>query len=245
MELKKFEQSYSIRSYECDKNGQLRLITLMNIFQDMADTHANLMGLGYDFCKEKGLAWVGSNYKIQIERMPKWHEIITVYTWPCIEKKLGAVRDFEIKDASGKTIIRAASQWILINFAKKRPVALRENLPEYQVLGERTIDEDFIKIEDLEEITDENTFNVRFDDIDLNKHVNNALYPLWASEAVDNGFRETHRPQEVEIAFKKEGLFGEKIKVETQKSANISRHSIKSMTDDRELAKVQIKWISL
>lgn len=245
MELKKFEQSYSIRSYECDKNGQLRLITLMNIFQDMADTHASHIGLGYSFCKERGLAWVGSNYKIHIERLPLWHETITVSTWPCVEKKLGAVRDFEVKDASGKIIIRASSQWILINFAKKRPVGLRENLPQYQIIEDRAIEEDFMKIEDIDNVTNTKEFNVRFDDIDFNKHINNALYPLWASETVDNDFRENHQPQKIEIAFKKEGLFGEKIQVSSQVSDDVSRHSIKSLTDGRELAKVQIKWVAI
>ena len=60
--IEKFIREYPVRSYECDRDGQLRLITLLNIFQDVADSHANQMGLGYDFCRTKGLAWVGSNY---------------------------------------------------------------------------------------------------------------------------------------------------------------------------------------
>ena len=245
MEIKKFEKEYVVRSYECDRNGDLRLITLMNIFQDAADTHANLMGLGYDFCKEHGLAWVGSNYKIIIEKMPKLHENIKLVTWPCVEKKLGAVRDFIIYNQQNEPIIRASSQWILINFEKKRPVALREHLPQYQIIEERAIEEDFEKIDDIAEQNFCMNFNVRFDDIDINKHVNNGVYPLWASEAVDNDFRTFHSPYLLEIAFKKEGLFGEKINVSTQIDELMSRHSIKSLSDERELAKVKIVWKKL
>ena len=36
MEITKLSRDYTIRSYECDRNNQLRMITLMNIFQDMA-----------------------------------------------------------------------------------------------------------------------------------------------------------------------------------------------------------------
>lgn len=244
MELKKFEREYPIRSYECDKNGHLRLITLMNIFQDMADSHANVMGLGYDYCKTKGLAWVGSNYHIKIERMPKWHETIKIITWPCMEKKLGAVRDFLVIDEKGEVIVRAASQWILINFEKKRPVAIRENLPHYQTIDDRAIDADFEKIEDIHNIDKSIEFKVRFDDIDVNKHINNAVYSLWATEAVDDEFRDKHSIKELEIAFKKEGYFGEQITVLTEMKEDTSIHSVKALGDDRELAKVKIIWKS-
>lgn len=127
--IEKFIREYPVRSYECDRDGQLRLITLLNIFQDVADSHANQMGLGYDFCQTKGLAWVGSNYHIGIDRLPRWHETIKVITWPCEERRLGAIRDFRVEDETGHPIIVAASQWILIDFAKKRPVGLRRICP--------------------------------------------------------------------------------------------------------------------
>ena len=129
--VEKYSKDYLIRTNECDKNGELRLVTLMNIFQDMADEHAAQMGLGLEYCLAKGLAWVGSNYHLKIGRMPRLHEKITLITWPAVEKKLGAVRDFVINDAAGTEIVCASSQWILIDAAKKRPLALRENLPQY------------------------------------------------------------------------------------------------------------------
>ena len=213
--IEKFIREYPVRSYECDRDGQLRLITLLNIFQDVADSHANQMGLGYDFCRTKGLAWVGSNYHIRIDRLPRWHETIKVITWPCEERRLGAIRDFRVEDETGHPIIVAASQWILIDFAK---------LPQPE----------------KEDTTTE--FKVRYDDIDVNNHVNNAVYPLWASESVDPAFRLEHVPQELEIAFKKEGHYGERVKIITEIQENVSLHDITALSDGRELAKVRIKW---
>lgn len=240
--IEKFIRDYPIRSYECDKNGELRLVTLLNIFQDAADSHANLMGLGYDFCRSKGLAWVGANYHIKMARLPRWHESIKVITWPCEERRLGAIRDFCVEDEQGNPIIVAASQWILIDFARKRPVGLRENLPQYQIIPERALESEFEK---LPEPTDNDyriEFQVRYDDIDVNKHVNNAVYPLWASEAVNPEFRLEHEPEELEIAFKKEGHYGERIEVNTEMNEMTSLHRICALNDGRELAKVRIKW---
>ncbi len=240
--IEKFIRDYPIRSYECDKNGHLRLITLLNIFQDAADCHANEMGLGYDFCRSKGLAWVGANYHIRINRLPRWHETVKIITWPCEERRLGAVRDFRVEDEQGNIIITAASQWILIDFEKKRPVSLREHLPEYRIIPERALETDFAKIPEPLQVSKLSTFKVRYDDIDINKHVNNAVYPLWATEAVDEDFRLSHIPQELEITFKKEGHFGELIETATAMDGLISLHIIRAKEDGRELARIRIHW---
>lgn len=239
----KYSKKYQIRTYECDKNSTLRLVTLMNIFQDMADSQAALLGLGLEFCLSKGMAWVGSNYHLQISRMPKLHEEITITTWPAVEKKLGAIRDFLVTDSVGNEIIRASSQWILLDVAKKRPISLRDNLPQYQVVDDRVMAEDFnSRLSDVIREDYHLNFNVRFDDIDINNHVNNAIYPLWASEAVPTDFRQNKNIAEMEIAFKKEGLYGEQVDVITQIDGNETVHRISSATDGRELARVRILW---
>ncbi len=242
MVISKFEKEYIISSYECDRNENLRLLTLMNILQDAADGHATALGLGLDYCLSKGLAWVGSNYHLQILRLPKMHEKIRLLTWPAVEKKLGAIREFLLLDDKGKPIIKASSQWILIDAARRKPITLRENLPMYQVIDERVIETDFAKIPEPQRIDEKSEFFIRFDDIDLNNHVNNAVYPLWASEAVGIEFRSTHTPSEIEISFKKEGLYGENVSVETEINHLVSVHSIKASGDGRELARVRILW---
>ena len=243
MELKKYAKEYNIRSYECDRNNNLRILTLMNIFQDMADTNATQLGLGLDYCLSKGLAWVGSNYALDITRLPRMHEVIKIETWPAVEKLLGAIRDFEVFGEDGESIIRASSQWVLINFAKKRPVALRENLPQYTVLPERALDTDFPKIGEIGRIDEQFKFRVRFDDIDMNRHVNNAVYVLWATESVESEFRLSHNPKKIDVAFKKEGYMGEKIMVLTQYDGLKTTHSIQTYDkDERELARVTIEW---
>lgn len=243
--MQKGEKEYQIRTYECDKNSNLRVLTLMNILQDMADSHASSIGLGLEFCLRKGFAWVGSNYHIKIERLPMLHENIRVVTWPSAEKKLGAVRDFVVCDASGNIIITASSQWILIDFVRKRPISLKENLPEYTVIPERALETDFPKLPEPERADCQRRFSVRFDDIDINRHVNNAVYPLWATEAVDHDFRDNHVPCELEIAFKKEGHLGEDVDITTELEGQTSLHSVTALSDGRELARLRIKWKNL
>lgn len=244
MTIEKYHKQYAIRSYECDRNNNLRILTLMNIFQDMADEDAARQGFGLEFCISNGMTWVGANYVIEIERLPKIHELVTIETWPSAKNKLSAYRDFEVFGEDGKPIIKASSQWLLLNLAKKRPVSVIDNMPSHQLLEERAITTDFPKLDECKHIDSSYKFRVRFDDIDLNKHINNAVYILWATEAVEPDFRLTHNPIKISINFRKEGYMGEKIKVLTEMSDNVSIHSICTYDseNERELARAVIEW---
>lgn len=241
--MEKYVKEYNLRTYECDKNGYLRIVTLFNILQDMADSHASDLGLGMEYCLSKGFAWVGANYHIKINRLPKIHEDIKIITWPSEEKKIGAIRDFAIYDSQNNLIICATSQWVLIDFARKRPIALKDNLPQYTVINERSLVSEFSKLPALERVDFEKSFSVRFDDIDINMHVNNSLYSLWAIESLDYSFRDEYLPSEIEISFKKEGHLGEDVGITTQLDGLQTLHSIKSLNDNRELSNLRIKWL--
>lgn len=242
MDIRKLSKDYLIRSYECDKHKKLRLLTLMNILQDVADTHAEKLGVGYDFCSAHNLAWVAASYHIKINRAPTLHEQISVTTWPSEEKKLAAIRDYEIRDTKQNLLVQASTQWVLIDFTSKRPVSLREHIPAYQIIPEKADPFIFTRLSLPERFDISQTFTVRFDEIDLNNHVNNAVYPLWASETASAAFRDKHCVSELEIAFKKAALASEKITSDAVFDGLHSVHSIYSATDGRELARAAICW---
>lgn len=237
-----YEKEYIIRTYEVDKNSNLRIITLFNIFQDMADTHAENLGVGLSFCKKTGFAWVGSRYHIKISRLPRIHEKIIVKTWPSEQQKFGAVRDFLIEDENGNHLVNASSLWVLIDAEKRRPIILSDNLPYFPIHRVKSLETEFPKICELTNPEKKTEFTVRYDDIDINNHVNNAVYPLWANESVDIDFHLKNLIFELEIEFKKEALLGESICVETTINNKTSLHSIKSIKDNRELSRVKIIW---
>ena len=243
MRIEKYSKNYTIRSYECDCNNNLRILTLMNILQDIADENASILGFGLEFCIKNGLTWVGTNYALEIDRLPKIHENIKIATWPSARNKLSAYRDFEVYGEDGKSIIRASSEWALISLERRRPVSVADNLPIKDVVEDRALDITFPRLPEVQEFENQYKFRVRFDDIDINKHINNAVYILWACEAVDSDFRLSHNPSKISINFRKEGFIGEKVMVITEQTDNSSLHSIRTYgNDERELARVSIEW---
>ncbi len=245
IKVEKLTHKYTIKSFECDRKDTLRLLTLLNMFQDLADDSANSIGIGYDYLRTVGKAWVLIAMNVEIDRMPHLQEEITVVSWPSDELPLYTEREFEVWSASGERIIRACSQWIIIDFASRRPVPVRRNLPEYEPIREKVIaDGRFVKLPAVEREDYSERFLVRYDDIDRNDHVNNAIYSLWASESLIPEYRMGHEPARLDINFKKEGLFGEKILVRTQMDGDTSLHSIQAVEDGRELARVRFEWRS-
>ena len=238
----KYKKEYSVKSYEVDCHGFLRIITLMNFLQEAAVESADALGFGFEVCRDKGVAWVGSNYLVKIERLPRIEERIVIDTWPAEGKLWGAIRNFLVKDEAGNVIIRARSQWVLIDIERRRPVILSKYFPEYNFIDEQIMEEDFSKLSPIEQPDNVKDILVRFDDIDINNHVNNAVYPLWASEGLDVEYRKNHVPTEIEVCFKKEALLGERVEVRSVLKGDESCHSIVDRSCDAELAECRFVW---
>jgi len=240
--IEKYSKDYEIRSYEVDKDKKLRLLTLFNILQDISDTHAEKIGVGYSFCVKEGLAWVGAGYHIKINRLPTWRDKIGISTWPSGNTAATAYRDFTIYDEKNEPIVLASSQWALIDVARLRPVALAKHIDMSLWRDDRAIDTSFPALLPPERKDFDKTFYVRYDDIDVNNHVNNAVYPVWASEAVPFEFRKQHNLSEIKVAFKRSAVLGDVINIETQIQDKLTRHLIKSGEGDRVFAIVEINW---
>ena len=242
IKVSKYKKEYHVKSYEVDCHGFLRILTLMNFLQEAAVESADSLGFGFEVCRDKGVAWVGSNYLIKIERLPKIDERIEIETWPAEGKLWGAIRNFLLKDKNGNVIIRAKSQWVLIDMERRRPVSLSKYFPEYEFIDEQVMGEDFHKLSPIENPDNVKDIWVRFDDIDINNHVNNAVYPLWAAESIDSEYRMQHTPAEIEVCFKKEALLGEQVEVRYKQDGNRSFHTIVDKNSGADLADCSFMW---
>lgn len=245
IKVSKYKKEYHVKSYEVDCHSFLRVVTLMNFLQEAAVESADALGFGFEVCRDKGVVWVGSNYLVKIDELPKINERIVIETWPAEGKLWGAIRNFVVRNESGDVIIRARSQWVLIDIKRRRPVILSKYFPEYNFLDEQVMDDDFHKFEPIEKSDITKNILVRFDDIDINNHVNNAVYLLWASEGLDNEYRKSHIPTEIEVCFKKEALLGEHIKVRSVLNKNESFHNIIDEKQETVLAECRFVWKEL
>ena len=202
-----FSQKFFIGYSDVDRNNNLRLSRLIDLLQNVATMHSKSIGYGTSEMMELGLGWLALAWKVEIIEYPKADTFVEVRTWSKAPKGLHTFRDYEIFDEAGNLMIKAASSWVLYDLNNKK---LLKTLPEmkYGVIDRDALDEPISKhlAEDIEDgISAEVVIGKR--DIDTNGHVNNAKYLEYLMEVLPEDFL----VREMEIHYKKQTMFGEKL----------------------------------
>ena len=231
----------TLHAYQCDHYGNMRPLVLMNEMQGMGDRHVEKLGVGYEYCQAHNIAWVVTHYLVDIIEIPRERQEITITTWPSCQDALRATRDFEFRDAAdGRLLVRATSQWVLIDMTRRRPLRLDENLPKWTSCKHRAWERTFDKFPEFD-AQSTHVFKCRYDDIDVNQHINNAVYAVWATESVGFEFRNTHKLRGIELNYKKEiAPTTPEVSVDVRIDGLVSRHRIR--TGDTEHALVVCFW---
>lgn len=243
--MDKFQNKYRLRSAECDANNQMRVRSLFNLFQDMADLHAEKFGFGYSFCLQNHMTWVGTGYHVIINQLPQRDEEFILETWHAGSELMTARRDFKLLDLNGNVLVSAYSNWALIDLNKKRPVIVQKFLSDETLILDKAIEANFKRVVLPVDLGQGAVLQVRRDDIDINQHVNNAVYPAWIMDSLSDEFLKTHRLRELKIQFKTGALYENEVAIFSKIEDNQTYHLIASPTKEVEFASVEANWIAV
>ena len=209
--------SWAVRTYECGPDGRATMASVCNWLQEAASLNAESLAFSksdFDAAGEN-ISWVLTRLKVRIARFPKWEEKVSILTFPRGGRRIVAYRDFVLTGADGAELGRATSEWMLIDLASRKIVAIPDgvfaaaNTVREPVFGE----EPFAKLrwDCKAESPDALAFRARRGDIDLNGHVNNVHYVEWLMEGRPEAADPCH---EIDIVFKSETLAGEEVRAE-------------------------------
>ncbi|MCP3967663.1 MAG: hypothetical protein GY750_12285 [Lentisphaerae bacterium] len=165
-----------IRHSEGDCTGNLKLRTLSDYLQEAAANHAAHLGVGLSDLSENNMLWVLSRIKIQVDRMPRIGECLTIRTWPSGFDKLFATRQFTVYDEVRRIVCRASSAWLLLDAEKFRPLHSKSLPVGLPLNADQT--KHFEAIEKIKphDTKPGFTITVRHSAVDVNGHLNNAEY---------------------------------------------------------------------
>lgn len=196
-----------VRYSECDEDARLSIVSLINYLQDCSTFHTESLGLGIDFMAEHHFAWLLAAWQIQIERLPRFCEDITVGTWCYDMSRTLAQRNFAIFDKEGNACVKADSFWFTYDTAAGRPCRIPES--EYAYLT----DEPRLDLPKTERrLPLEGTYVegspivVTEQHLDTNRHVNNAQYVLMAISALEDDMGDLRR---VCVQYRLQTMLGE------------------------------------
>jgi len=238
-----FNKLHEVKYHEMTPNGILKPSALMQYLEDIAAKNADTLDFGYDAITSNNFGWFLLKYTMEFQDYPQNKYELIVETEPRGANKLFAYRDFYIKDKNGNQLGKVCSTWGLIDLATKSMLSPAEVFAGKMLSFEKKeTDLKYNKIPAISEVSNEKTFEVRFDDIDVNRHVNNATYIVWAFEALPVEFMENKKLQRLDINFKKEMKYGASVVSQVSISDNQSVHSIKNASTGEELATLLAIW---
>jgi acyl-ACP thioesterase len=205
-----FQESFPLRFGAVDRSDRLTLAATFDLFQEAAISHAERLGAGRDALARTRQGWILSRISVLMDRRPVFGEMITVRSWPRGQEKLFALRDYDIRDASGAALVRGRGNWLILDLDRRRPLrpqAVIEGMPLNEGIDALPSGTGSLAVRD--NLTKTGERRALYSDIDYNGHVNNTRYIQWIQDTVDGALLETADRMRLDINYLSEVLPGE------------------------------------
>lgn len=165
-----------VKASMCDDSGRLGIPAMLDLFMDVATTHAIRMGCGWPQIVKRHLFWLTVKTKAIFDERPRMGESFTIRTWPEAPDKMRCNRSYEISQA-GRVLVRAKTEWAVLDTEAGTLVPVATVYPEGLEFPAPVCPEPFVRVADT--FTDAEpfaTYTVRSTDIDVGHHMNNVAY---------------------------------------------------------------------
>ncbi len=195
-----YQKIFSVPASATDRWDRLKLSSILDYMQEAAGDHSTLLGAGRQALAEKGLFWAVLRHRIQITRLPKSGETLTVETWPMPTTRTAYPRSVIARDAGGRECFRAISLWVLMDAQSRSLVVPGKSGVTVEGLllgGELAIPGSLA----LQPGQQQAIRTVRFSDLDCNGHMNNCRYLDWVMDTLPADFHRHHSPREFFISY--------------------------------------------
>ena len=190
----------------------LRPSVLMRWIQEISIAHTEALGAGRAKTLDKGALWVICRVRLEVERLPRYDENVTLASWPGDTLRVLFPRYYEMSDEHGNALAKASAVWLLMD-AKKRKMVFPEDY-DVVVPGTKTGREIPLSFGvSLGEQTNQKRFRVAYSQVDINGHMNNAKYLDCMEDVLGKDFLAEHTLKTLELEFKSEIKYGASVRL--------------------------------
>ena len=199
-----------IRYSECDANGNLSILGLVNYLQDCSTFHSETLGIGLEHSRANHYAWLLSAWQIQIERRPRFTDPITVSTWcPALNRTM-AERNFSITAPDGTPYVKADSIWFVYDPEAQGPIRVPQSQQVYLTDDPRiALPKTKRRIHVEGPFVEAKPVTVTEQHLDTNFHMNNAYYIQIALDALHQVEGIETLPHRILVQYKTMALLGD------------------------------------
>ena len=223
-----------------DMNGHIKLPDVILLSLQVSGMQSIELGVSDKvILEEHNLVWIITDYDIEVVRLPRFAEEITIETEALSYNRLFCYRRFTIYDEVGQELIHMMATFVLMDRDSRKVHAVE---PEIVAPYQSDFDKKLIrgpKYESLEEPFSKD-YHVRFYDLDMNGHVNNSKYLDWIFEVMGADFLTHYIPKKINLKYVKEVRPGGVITSAVERTGLETKHEITS--DGITNAQAIITW---
>ena len=205
-----YEQKSVIVPGLCGAEGALALEEVFRVFQDLAACHAQALGCGIYDLAAKNLFWLTVKTGIDVVRLPKMAEAVTLRTWPEAPGKMRCFRSYQILDGSGAVCVSGKTEWAVTNLETKQLAPMEGVYPAELTFEAGTARGSIARIPEGD-MEDYGSYTVRSTDIDVGGHMNNAAYPRALLGSLSNAEQRAMNIRSMDVIFRAPCFEGEKL----------------------------------
>lgn len=182
-----FTQNFTVSQIHADRFDRARPAALLYFIQEAAGGHCRLLGADRETLSEKGLFWAVTRTKVEVARLPRQGEVITVETWPMPTTRVAYPRAAVARDEQGNELFRSVSLWVLMDEHTRAMVL--PGASGVEVCGTLFGSELSIpRAIPQTPLANTETRKVGYSLLDCNGHMNNTRYLDWVDDLLSSEF---------------------------------------------------------
>lgn len=218
-----YSQQLRLRNKDVNMHRRLRTSVLFELLQEASIRHTEELKMGREMTLDRGLLWMVTLQRAEIERMPVYDERITVESWPGDTLHLLFPRYYRVLDEAGQTLLRASALWALVDQQTRRMV-----FPDrygVHIAGVKTGQEPALPTPPTRakgEVT--TAFTVPYSYVDLNGHMNNTRYFDLAEDLIPAA-AEGRELRAIAVEYANEARLGDELRVTLEREGESFRVS--------------------
>ena len=212
-----FRLTYDIQNCDIDTTGNLKPSKLLYYAQEAAGQHCRLLAVDYDTLSKRNLFWAVIRHRVQITRLPREGETITVETWPMPTTRVAFPRATAAYDAQGQELFRVISLWVLMDSETRAMVLPGKS--GIDVSGTlRGIELATPGSLPPRQLCNQLTRQVCINDLDRNGHMNNCRYLDWLTDLMPSELLQNHPIRELTLCYLSEAWEEEQLQLHWEMS---------------------------
>lgn len=228
-----YTKTIKLDATQVDAFGRMRPSALLEITQEAAGEHANLLGVGRDALGSHGLFWAIVRQVVHIHRMPLLGQTVHVTTWPGPAGRTAFPRYVRATTPEGEALFEAVALWLFMNRETRAmvlPAASGVQVPG-QLLGmEMPLPTGIAPRQyDNRELR-----RVRFSELDCNGHLSNTKYANWLEDLLPGSYHRDHTLERLHICYLNEALEGQDIALHwTMEDGSLALEATRDLEDGK------------